>query len=370
MRSGLRLVGPATGGRARLRVVVARSALRIKHLDLSNLPASEQLNAARLQALVWSPFDQTELRFLIQSGQALLMAWDARALADHAQAQGLSSERWTLVPEIMLCTPMPTQGVRLLQGIDGVEGQVWRNGMLLATRWWPELPSLALWHHFLRASGQAELLAEPGSVPEVIRPVWLRRPWAALRQPKEDTGASARAERLLVAGVALVALAATAGQLRQAWDQRQLGLAMQAERDSLVAGVAPVLADRSQALALADSANRLAARLTAGDPLGVMGHLAAVLPREGVLLKELVVEGRDVRIVLEVSGSLSRAALVSALQSRGAFSNVAESSEGVQRGWVGFTFKANSLDQATVPAAAASAPPAVLIAPAALGAKP
>lgn len=346
---------PGHAVRGRARVVVARGALRIKQLDLSSLPLKEQWKAARLQALAWAPFEQSDLRLVLVAGKALLMAWNCRGLEAQARALGLDPTQWTLVTEPMLRSVPNGQEVRLLQGLDGHEGQLWQNGMLIATRWWPSVPDLPAWLNFLRSAGRHEAI--PGAIDRVPPPTaahWLAKPWAPVREAHYTTGRSGRAERWLVVGAALVAVAATAAQGRQTWEQHRRLQALRSERDAMVAEVAPLLAERSRALVAMNVARQLAERLGSGDPLGVMAHLAAVLPRDGVLLKELMVEGRDVRLVIEAPATVSRAALVSALQSRGQVTNVSESTDGVQRGWVAFSFKFSSAEQPAAPAAPAS----------------
>jgi hypothetical protein len=344
--------------------------MRVKFLDLAALPRSEQLAAARLQALAWAPFDDPVLRLVLRPGRALVFAWDAALLANRPADGGADLLRRPFIPEILLRDPVQGVSARLVQTLDGVEGQCWRDGMLHASRWWPQAPDLVAWQHFLRSSGSPDFPADADRVPSVVQAPWRRRPWAAMLSVEAASGRSSRAERLLVAGLGLVAVAALAGQVRQAVEQHQRERSLQVERDTLRGELDPLLAQRTRALATSASARRLAQRLDGADPLGVMVQLARVLPADGVRLREFALEGRSGRIVLDVTGPVSRSSLVSALQAGGLLTGVTETTEGVQRGWVGFTFAVNSLDLAPASGAAAPAGDARPSVPAAVGAPP
>src|SRR3546814_8286721 len=40
---------------------------------------------------------------------------------------------------------------------EGYEGRVWRRNVLVASIWWPDLPSLAQWNGFLRGAGRTPM---------------------------------------------------------------------------------------------------------------------------------------------------------------------------------------------------------------------
>ena len=44
------------------------------------------------------------------------------------------------------------EGTRLVRCIDGIEGEIWSGGFLLASRWWPAEPTEDEWHYFLRSA--------------------------------------------------------------------------------------------------------------------------------------------------------------------------------------------------------------------------
>ncbi|MEM6536635.1 MAG: hypothetical protein AAF668_02770 [Pseudomonadota bacterium] len=59
-----------------------------------------------------------------------------------------------VVPEPLLY-PGIRSGRRLVECIEGFEGQVWDGGALSQSRWWPDLPTLSEWQMFMRSAGVA-----------------------------------------------------------------------------------------------------------------------------------------------------------------------------------------------------------------------
>lgn len=61
-----------------------------------------------------------------------------------------------------------------LPSTTGHEGRCWRGGRLVASKWWPALPSPAQWSAFLRGAGWSP--ATPLPQPRMLEP--LSRPWS------------------------------------------------------------------------------------------------------------------------------------------------------------------------------------------------
>jgi len=77
----------------------------------------------------------------------------------------------SLLPESLAYEPMDT-GVRLVQCIEGVEGQVWQDGILQASRWWAACPDGGEWRLFLRSARIAQ--TPQNAVPAPIEVPWRR----------------------------------------------------------------------------------------------------------------------------------------------------------------------------------------------------
>src|SRR3546814_20020962 len=91
----------------------------------------------------------------------MVWAWsqrDAQAVLDD---DGGEPPR-RIVPESLFVGSALADDVALVALDEGYEGRVWRRNVLVASIWWPDLPSLAPWHGFLRGAGRTPMDAEIG----------------------------------------------------------------------------------------------------------------------------------------------------------------------------------------------------------------
>lgn len=100
------------------------------------------------------------------SRDAGLWAWDGGiTLKDGRKAETLRQ-----LPET-LARQSHDNGARLVFCVDGVEGEIWREGILTASRWWPTTPGDAEWVLFLRAGKY------PATPSELDVPTPVSVPW-------------------------------------------------------------------------------------------------------------------------------------------------------------------------------------------------
>ena len=130
---------------------------------------SEGLRAARFKLEQSKPFVRTRSR-LVRDGKPSLYAgawtWDASRLT----AENKAVDTYQAIPETLARIPL-TSGVRLATCLEGVEGEVWENGVLTASRWWPAPPELKDWQLFLRAA-KIRLDDHALAVPEPMPLAW------------------------------------------------------------------------------------------------------------------------------------------------------------------------------------------------------
>lgn len=323
----------ANAGRKRKHWWLSRALYRCKHLPLGHVVATERRAVLRNLLLAWAPFDQADYRVAWQGDAALAVAWDRVAVEALLASAGAPTTA-TLWPETFLREPWGQDGVRVLQGLEGVEAQVWRNRSLHVSRWWPQRPAAGEAQTWLRSLGtDATTLS---ALPVALPAAWRRRPWAELQGLDGLLSTSSRLERVAV-GAALVGFTAlTAAQAHQVFAAYEEREAQQRERERIQLDAAPVLAARDRAESLAREAASLASQLTGVLPLEVLQHLSAVLPPRGVTLKELELSGQQLRLALELAPDLQRSAVVKDLQSGGWLSKVNEARDSSNRGWVVF----------------------------------
>jgi len=107
------------------------------------------LQAAKFQAARNKRFTQTKVRIEHDNKISLsagVWSWDsAKTVSD-----GTDLTKVRVLPETLARKPLD-KGARLVRCIDGVEGEIWQDATLLASRWWPKVPALREWQLFLRA---------------------------------------------------------------------------------------------------------------------------------------------------------------------------------------------------------------------------
>jgi len=353
-RAGLSLTGRRTG--AQQRILVARSLVRVRHLALpAGLSVADRWGALRAQALSWQPFERTEVRYGLLGDHGLINAWDRGVVADQLAIHELGAEKIEWLPEPLMRSPVPDEGLRLIEGVDGVEGQCWKNGVLCASRWWVAVPAESEWLDFARSSGAESNWLGWSALPELERVPLLTSPWLACRSPDQRSGQVQRVERWLVGGVGLALVAASIPVLHEAFALRMHKASVESELASMHASTGQAIKLRDSAIAGRDRANALADDLLVVQPLDVLLHLAEYLPKDGVTLRELDLEGSKLRLSFELSPGISRTAIVERMQLSGWFGAIAELPAAAQPNLVSYLVTLNAKKPTEAPQASGAA---------------
>lgn len=338
LRSGLQMPERPRRGQC---LLLSRALYRVKRFDLGDVPAAERRAVLRNLLLAWNPFDSSDYRVVQLAGQALAFAWDAQQLSDWLSncPQPTVAASWSILPEGLFRHPLQGQGLRLLPCLEGHEMQQWRDGMMQASRWWPQPPDASEQVAFLRALPSAEV--ESGPNPSEVP--WLDRPWAEALSLEALASNWSRLEQLTV-GASLVGLAALSGaQITELVGAYQARDAVSAELDRAKLAAGPVLSARDRALDQARELDGLSRQLSGVQPIEVMLHLSKLLPQRGALLKELELNGNKLRLGLELAADVQRSAVVKDLQAGGWFTAVTEVRESAGRNWVSFEMTLSGL---------------------------
>jgi len=304
-------------------VLLARSLLRHRAFSLGGLPAADRVGALQAQLLAWQPFVDSLVLVDLHGEQA-------QAYALPRELVSSAGTKFELKPELLwpesLCHAALPDGLHLLQCMEGVEGQCWQAGVLLASRWWAAVPGLADWQAFARQS-RAPASSQAAAAPPEVQALPWQRP---LRQPRpaEQLGrAAAGQERLLVGAGALLLLVFSSMTARAAWDAYQAREQAQSAVAQLRQDVTPLLAARDKALAAADQSAALLAQLRAPQPLEVLEELGRLLPK-GSTVKEFDLNQLTVRVALELPAEVSRAQVITGLESGAWFTQISEVKDG------------------------------------------
>ncbi len=129
----------------------------------------------RVQVRRWAPFPNVKYVAQWSGNKASVYAWNEDEIKSTIAEARLNERRCTVYPETFIRTPYEN-GVRLVAALDGFEAQVWQQGFLSFSRWWPKAPSQIEWNMFLRSAG-LPLDQTGGSVPEPSPAEFLDAPW-------------------------------------------------------------------------------------------------------------------------------------------------------------------------------------------------
>jgi hypothetical protein len=162
---------PAAGSMGRRQWVVARGLCLYKTFPLSDTPRNERKNLLNVRIMQWSPFAMTG-RYVIWHGEtAQVWIWDESIRSAALRDQGVSSAN--PVPETLLNPPAENAMSRIVVCREGFEGQIWTDGLLVASRWWRQEPSDVEWKRFLLGNDTMPEDADP--TPDELP--WLAKPW-------------------------------------------------------------------------------------------------------------------------------------------------------------------------------------------------
>jgi hypothetical protein len=176
--------------------------------------------------------------------------------------------------------PVPNQdGVRLVSCGHGVDGQIWKHGVLAASYWWPLEPDSDNWTHFLVSSDY-----DPGmTIMEPEKYPFLAKPWS--RSSISSRTSLQFQEKRLVFTIFFVLFFMMIWQLvsLEKWQHYRNNLEEQVA--NLTSKVQPLLTTRGQAL----EDRRVAEELLALSPYPAILELWAVMIEKQV--------GKDVKMI-------------------------------------------------------------------------
>ena len=145
--------------------ILSRSVCSFSRVTLSG-NGTKARAAAHMSAAYKHGYSNTRSRLTVDSSdptKAGIWCWDGDFMLDN----GKTTSQLRILPE-SLAREAGDDGARLVQCIDGMEGQVWRDQSIVASRWWSQVPSAQEWLQFLRA---AQMRVETGSPLMVPTPI-------------------------------------------------------------------------------------------------------------------------------------------------------------------------------------------------------
>lgn len=317
--------GPRLGGVIQ---VVPRSLCQYSRKTLPRTDAVGR-KAAREEARFESRFSDPEVMVHAKTnsrmpGEVVVWAWDKARLAAMTGRKNLRA-----LPETLAREPM-SNGARLVEGVDGFEGEVWVNSELVATRWWRETPNDDAWREFLLGArtGAGLNIEIPEQTPIAQRPVW--KTDIAWTDDSWRTAAARITPAQLTGAVVLAALAPasceTARFSRLAYESQALTSSLEAGRET----AGEWLAHRRRAMrdaALVSDASAL------GDEMSIvyaLKDLSAVMRGQGAHITQITLSEGELRVLMSAPPRDSLAGLISELEDSPSWSQVRMDTGGIQ----------------------------------------
>lgn len=317
---------------------LARALCRYRWIPYEGVPPADRRAFVRLRLLAWSPFADSGYAVVGAVDGAMAFAWDQQAFMQRALGAGLPSRPARVLPETLL-HPAHDDGVVLEPCVVGVEGQVWRDRQLVATRWWPEAPDADGWLNFQRGAGvaaSAQTELPPSIEPDAAQPL-LDEPWAPVQTLSAMQEQARLRKHALAAALLTVLLLPTLWLLYANWSVAGEVRALDEEKTQLSAQAQPVVTARGQALAAMSQLDTLAAAVAHPDALAILGHVGAHLPAGGTRVRNFELDGRRLRLVLAVPATTPHIVYVRSLEGGGWLRNVREETQDASPGTVALT---------------------------------
>ncbi|GHC09874.1 hypothetical protein GCM10010080_26560 [Thermomonas carbonis] len=295
--------------------VLARSYCVYALLDGTSVPPRKRKGYAEMATARWSPFLDTESRVEWQGNRAMVWAWSrARALA--GEADGILPPPRRIVPESLFRgQPLPA-GDELVVLEEGLEGRVWRDGLLVSSCWWPEVPDLGEWNDFRRGAGLPPAAILP---PPIVHPL-AERMWTTRRAEGigETFGRYRNYLALIGVGLATAVLAALlCGVLALKVSIWQVEGQI-ADREQ---ALEKIILAREEALRTRDAVDAALALRPPGGQLELMALVTRLMRGNWQLLEWKMVDSQTLQLTARMANPDSRA-IVSAWEASKRFTGV------------------------------------------------
>jgi len=288
---------------------------------MNRLPVAKRKAALALQLPQWSPYADSGYAITWKNGFASVWCWDRQRIDSEIQKNGKTPKSQKKIPETMLRAPLEN-GLRLLKCLDGVEGQYWQDGQLVASRWWPQKPDDHGWLAFQRDCG---VPADAQQTAKTVQDLpLLAQTWGKIALPGGSADDISIAETAfygvmaLGLGVTTVVLGLQHHQIAHAIDLRANELA------TIKKKAGDVFSARESAMNTLARIKSIDAIEPFPQPLVLMEALAESLPKdEGVFVREWDMTGAHLKVTISSPGAnIVGANYVQALEKTGRFTDI------------------------------------------------
>jgi hypothetical protein len=208
------------GGTAGTLALVGRELCLFLHVDASHVPVKQREGFVALEVRRAAPFADPESDVLWLNGHAAAWYWSRERI--RGIAGGASRYRAEALFRGHVhrddCVELLALGATPPGAADaGFDARVWRDGRIVASRWWPRVPDAVAWQAFVRGAGIDARHAALDPDPAPMR----TQPLAGGTERLALAGQFGSQRGLIAAGAAMLMLALLAWQgasaARVAW---------------------------------------------------------------------------------------------------------------------------------------------------------
>lgn len=165
----------------RPQIIVGRDHCQYVCIKLSHIPKAKRENALRHQVELIANWVNTDYSVAWQDGVAQVWMWDRDELSLLVdESNGLVKailQKPQLIAEVAYWEKPKSSGLYLFEAKNGFDLQFWCDGVLDASRWFFQLPSLMQVQRFERSIGLSPSVSLPE---ETIKPSLRGEPWAGI----------------------------------------------------------------------------------------------------------------------------------------------------------------------------------------------
>jgi hypothetical protein len=306
---------PPNSGNGRREWIISRALCHYRCFDLREIPINRRDSVLQMQIQQWSPFAEHNSFSVWNQGVAQTWLWDSSKVETFQTEQNLKNPY--NIPETVL-RPKLENGVQLLKCLDGIEGQIWKDNILIASHWWAEIPDIRIWQNFLRAHNALEFI----DVPLQDLP-FLAQAWGKARSAFRSSGLLQ--ERWLI-GILLVTFLTAfiwEGVFVYKWQSAYSSL--QKEIETLNEKANPILTAKSQTIEEQKHVERLLGLDLYPNNLELMAKIAEKLP-QNIKIIEWHYQTGELSFSIE-GGTIEPSYYVSTYQAIPLFSDVKSNSK-------------------------------------------
>jgi len=291
----------------------------------AELPDAKRKALIGLQVRRWAPWPNVKFSAYWAANRATVYAWNDDDVKTAIAEAGLSARRCIVTPESFVRRPLQ-DGVRLVTALDGFEGQVWQNGFIAFSRWWPRQPGQSEWDMFVRSAG-LPLDQFAGQVPTPQDVPFLESPWT--HQQNYLAGAWAMLEDPRYAAVAAAVVAAPFVYLAVQYATLAVSNArVNSQIEQITLETQGVRKQRSQALANLDEIDDFLSLEVYPTQFEILTTSLSLLQPMNAKIAEWTYDVGTLSFTLRPTQELEPTFLITAFEKIGLFSNVTATRSG------------------------------------------